>query len=66
MLVKTRSSGLVWVEWPPFEDGEVWCRGFDPDGRALTRVYRLEEGAWREAEWVDGAGVRDEDWGALH
>ena len=53
MLIKTRSSGMVWVDWPPVEDGEVWCRGFDPEGRESTRVYRLVDGAWVEGVWED-------------
>lgn len=53
MLIKTRSSGIVWVDWPPVDDGEVWCRGFDPDERATMRVYRLVDGAWVEGSWED-------------
>ena len=52
MLIKTRSSGIVWVDWPPIEDAEVWCRGADPQGRFVT-VYRLVDGAWVPGEWDD-------------
>ena len=57
MLIKTRSSGIVWVDWPPIEDAEVWCRGFEPDEQRTT-VYRLENGRWVETTW-DDEGPRD-------
>jgi hypothetical protein len=66
MLVKTRKSGMVWVDWPPVEcDGEVWLLGGSPDGRYLT-AYRVVEGKWEVVPWEELArrqhAVRD----ALH
>lgn len=60
MLIKTRSSGIVWVEWPPVEDAEVWCRGPAPDGCGTSRVYRLVDGAWVEGTWEDVDRVEPE------
>jgi hypothetical protein len=52
MLIKTKRSGIVWVEWPPVEDADVWCRGAAPDGGDAT-VYRLVDGAWVPSAWDD-------------
>jgi hypothetical protein len=52
MLIKTRSSGIVWVDWPPVEDGELWCLGASADGRYLT-AYRAVDGRWEAVEWGD-------------
>ena len=65
MRIKTRSSGIVWVDWPPIDDAEVWCRGFDPDGCEPSHVYRLVDGAWVEGSWEDTDPPPQEP-GALH
>jgi hypothetical protein len=55
MLIKTKRLGIVWVDWPPVEDAEVWCRGSAPDGDSEATVYRLVDGAWVEGRWLDTA-----------
>ena len=50
MLIKTRRSGMVWVEWPPVEDAECWCLGASSDGRYLT-AYRAVDGRWEAVAW---------------
>ena len=52
MLIKTRNSGMVWVDWPPVEDGEVWCLGASADGRYLT-AYRAVDGGWEAVAWEE-------------
>jgi hypothetical protein len=57
---------MVWVEWPPVEDGELWCLGASPDGRYLT-AYRAVDGGWQAVPWEDLGGERpeqrpDPDW----
>jgi hypothetical protein len=64
MLIKTKSSGIVWVDWPPVDDADVWCRGSAPEGGDAT-VYRLVDGAWVPGDWEDtGRATRDR--GDLH
>ena len=52
MLIKTRSSGMVWVDWPPVEEGELWCLGASADGRFLT-AYRTVDGRWEAVDWEE-------------
>ena len=63
MLVKTRKSGMVWVEWPPVaEEGEFWLLGGSADGRYLT-AYRVVDGRWEVVAWEELAkrrSARDE------
>jgi hypothetical protein len=65
MLIKTKRLGIVWVDWPPVEDGEVWCRRSAPDGDSEATVYRLVDGAWVEGRWED-VGCASSDRGELH
>jgi hypothetical protein len=61
MLIKTRRSGMVWVEWPPVEDGECWCLGASSDGRYLT-AYRAVDGRWEAVAWEElGSEQRERD-----
>ena len=65
MIIKTGRAGMVWVDWPPVEDGEVWCRGPSAEEGRPTTVYRLVDGQWLAGDWdVEGREslVRD----ALH
>jgi hypothetical protein len=64
MLIKTKSSGIVWVDWPPVEDADVWCRGSAPDGGDAT-VYRLVDGAWVPGDW-ENVNRATTDRGELH
>jgi hypothetical protein len=65
MLIKTKRLGIVWVDWPPVEDAEVWCRGSASDGDSEATVYRLVDGQWVPGDWDDvGRGMRAR--GELH
>ena len=62
MLIKTKRLGIVWVDWPPVEDAEVWCRGSASDGDSEATVYRLVDGQWVPGDWEDvrhEPGARD-------
>ncbi len=65
MLIKTKRLGIVWVDWPPVEDAEVWCRGSAPDGDSEAIVYRLVDGQWVPGDWED-VGCASSDRGELH
>ena len=69
MIIKSGRAGAVWVDWPPVEDGEVWCRGpAMDDGRPAT-VYRLVNGQWVAGDgWGEWDGFDSERRGhdALH
>jgi hypothetical protein len=53
MIIKTGRAGMVWVDWPPVEDGEVWCRGPAVEAGRAASVYRLVEGQWVVGEWEE-------------
>jgi len=43
---------MVWVDWPPVEDAELWCLGTSRDGRYLT-AYRAVDGGWEAVAWEE-------------